>query len=110
MNKITRLALNVVLLCAIALLNPLNAADPEKAKLSLTVTGLGTVVSDPPGIACPGTCEASFPAFGDVKLRARADKGQSFLGWAGACRSPTTGCRLYMDGEKIVQAAFSAAL
>ena len=79
----------------------------QSALLSVSVSGLGTLVSDPPGISCPGTCEAEFPAFSDVELHAKPDKGGSFLGWEGGCDSPTKHCRVYMDGEKIVQANFS---
>lgn len=87
-----------------------SADEPQTAGLSVAVTGLGTVVSEPPGISCPGSCNATFPAFSDVKLRARPDKGQRLLSWAGHCFSPTKSCRLYMDGEKIVEVAFSADL
>jgi len=82
--------------------------ESHSANLSVSVSGLGSVTSDPPGIACPGTCFAAFPAFSDVELRAKPDKGQRFLGWEGDCDSPEQHCRLYMDSEKIVQINFSA--
>jgi hypothetical protein len=82
-------------------------ADPP---IVMSVSGLGRVVSDPPGISCPGTCAAEFPAFSTVRLHAKPEKGEKLLTWGGDCRSPTRSCRLYMDGEKIVQASFSVGL
>ena len=82
-------------------------ADPI---ISVSVSGLGRVESEPPGISCPDTCAAEFPAYSDVILHARPDKGERLLTWGGDCHSPTRSCKLYMDGEKIVQVGFSVGL
>ena len=81
-------------------------ADPS---LVVSVSGLGRVVSDPPGISCPDTCTARFPAYSSVILRAEPDKAERLLTWGGDCHSPTHSCKLYMDGEKIVQVGFSVS-
>jgi hypothetical protein len=80
------------------------AADPS---VVVSVSGLGRVVSDPPGISCPDACAAEFPAYSSVILHAKPDAGEKLLTWGGDCNSPTRSCKLYVDGEKIVQAGFS---
>lgn len=40
---------------------PEGAATGEEAALTVAIDGAGFVSSDPPGIACPGTCTARFP-------------------------------------------------
>lgn len=103
-------AIGGLMLCMSVLFHPDAKGGSESALLSVSVSGLGTLVSEPPGISCPGSCEAEFPAFSDVELRAKPYKGERFLGWEGDCDSPTKSCRLYMDGVKIVQANFSVSL
>ena len=39
-----------------------NAVGKGIAKLSVSVTGSGTVTSNPAGISCPSTCSPSFMA------------------------------------------------
>ena len=57
---------------------------PASYTLSLTVTGSGTVTSNPAGIACSaGTCSASFPSGAGVTL---TPSGGSLTGWGGALR------------------------
>jgi len=91
-------------------MQPVAAEERQMAPVSVSVSGLGTVVSEPAGISCPGACEASFPAFTNIKLYAKPDKGQRLLAWSGDCYSPEKSCRLYLDSEKIVQAAFTVNL
>jgi hypothetical protein len=46
------------------------------------VTGKGTLVSNPPGISCPGTCEAQFPRGTVVTFTASPkDSSQQFSEW-----------------------------
>jgi len=98
------------LLSGAVYLHTATAEEPDMAYLMVSVSGLGSIVSDPPGISCPGTCEAEFPPFSDVELHAKPDKGQHRMAWAGDCDSPTNNCRLYMDSDKIVQVSFSIDL
>lgn len=94
-------------LAAILLALPALSAADSSAGVAVAVSGLGQVTSDPPGISCPGTCTARFPAFSTVTLHARPARGEQLLAWGGDCDSPTRSCRLYLDGEKVVQAGFS---
>jgi hypothetical protein len=47
--------------------------------------GTGSIVSEPPGIACPPTCTASFPAGSQVTLVASPDPASPFLSWKFGC-------------------------
>ena len=47
--------------------------------------GSGSVVSEPPGIACPPTCTAPFTAGTRVTLVARPDPATPFLSWKFGC-------------------------
>ncbi|MCC6622552.1 MAG: hypothetical protein IT385_14905 [Deltaproteobacteria bacterium] len=59
---------------------------------TLTVTlegdGSGRVVSDPPGIDCPGACEASFDGLTRVTLTATAAADAWHAGWMGCAPAP----------------------
>jgi hypothetical protein len=53
---------------------------PQTVKVH--VTGKGTLVSNPPGISCPGTCEAQFPRGTAVTFTATPkDSSQQFNEW-----------------------------
>jgi hypothetical protein len=68
-------------------------------------TGLGEVVSDPPGIDCGFDCGAYFAEGATVVLTARPGKEDTFAGWGGAC-SGTGPCSVKMDSRKAVMAFF----
>jgi len=54
--------------------------------VNITGTGMGNIVSDPPGIMCPGVvCAASFATGSSVVLRQTPNLGSGFAGWTGAC-------------------------
>lgn len=55
------------------------------ARISVSVSGAGRVLSSPRGIACPKRCSASFPVGTKVALRAVPRKGWHFANWRGAC-------------------------
>ena len=59
--------------------------------------GTGSIVSEPPGIACPPTCTAPFPASSQVTLIASPDAASPFLSWSSAapCRPPTHAAALW---------------
>jgi len=71
-------------------------------------SGGGTVVSDVGGIACGGTCSASFASGLAVKLTAIPVDGYQFSGWGGDCRVCAYGnaCTLTMDAAKACAANF----
>jgi hypothetical protein len=77
--------------------------------LTVTVTGSGTVTSDlqHPGIACPGSCQASYAYGSSVALTPYPAATSLFTGWGGACGS--TPCTPSMDADRSVTATFDLA-
>lgn len=68
-----------------------------------------TVISDPPGIRCPGaSCYASFPVGTLVTLTATPTMGAVFAGWTGACGGTDRVCNLIMDGGKTANAYYGS--
>jgi phospholipase C len=76
-------------------------------QLSVTISGQGTVTSNPAGISCPSTCSADFGS-GKVTLTATAAAGYTFSGFSGGCSG--TNCRLSLTaGQSVsVTATFTA--
>ena len=68
-------------------------------------TGLGTVTSDPTGIACGSTCSFAFPYNTMVTLVAVADANSTFSSWDNAC-SGSGPCVVRMNSAKTVEAYF----
>jgi arabinogalactan endo-1,4-beta-galactosidase len=83
---------------------------PPPANFTLTVTiagsGGGTVTSTPAGIACPGTCAASFASGTSVALAQVPNSGSTFAGWTGACTGVAS-CSVTMDAAESVTATFN---
>lgn len=69
------------------------------------VTGKGTLVSNPPGISCPGTCEAQFPRGTVVTLTATPrDSSQEFSEWGQffpPCGKPEGGACTFTLNEDV---------
>lgn len=93
----------------------LNAASTVTANfqtgsnaLQVTVTGPGSVASQPAGISCPADCSEVFTVGSVVTLVPTAAAGQAFLGWSGAC-SGTGACSVSMDAARQVGASFGSA-
>lgn len=84
-------------------------AGPTTAQLTVTVTGAGTVVSIPGGIACGTTCSADFAIGTRVVLvpSTTSSPGTSFQGWSGAC-SGIGLCTLDLAADSTVMATFVA--
>ena len=74
--------------------------------LVVSVSGMGTVTSSPPGIECGGACEAAFLTSSPVTLTATAPPGWGLEAWGGDC-SGRGSCQLTIDGPKNVTATFS---
>lgn len=80
--------------------------------LTVTVTGPGTVTSNPPGINCratSGTCVRDYPAGSTVSLTATPDNGATFDGWSGACGGTAQPCNVVMSTDRSVGATFTGA-
>jgi hypothetical protein len=73
--------------------------------LTVSVTGSGTVASNPTGINCPSTCSAGFASGTPVTLTATPANGWAFSGWSGAC-SGSAGCTVTMNAPQSVTATF----
>jgi hypothetical protein len=69
-------------------------------------TGSGTVTSTPAGIACGGSCTATFADPTSVTLTAAPAAGSTFSGWSGAC-SGTGPCIVTTLGDRSVTATFA---
>lgn len=98
--------------CTVAADGPVTVAATFVAqRFPLEVTrsgnGAGTVISTPVGVDCGGTCRATFPAGGPVKLLATPDAASTFLGWSGACQGAAD-CLLTVEGPTSVLAGFAA--
>lgn len=81
--------------------------------VQVTVVGKGVVLSVPTGLGCGhpgGVCTAEFPAGSTVKLEAKPDTGQVFIGWTGAAGCGTDAkCSLAVSSSKAtVTAGFAA--
>jgi len=97
-----------VLVTAVSLLGiamPAVAATPPT--LTVVVLGSGTVMSQPAGITCPGTCIATFAAGTTVRLSAGSKNGSKFLGWGGSCTG-TGACTVKVSTLTAVAAKFAA--
>jgi hypothetical protein len=83
--------------------------NPPGYQLSVAKAGtgasLGSVSSSPAGIACGGTCSASYNAGTAVTLTVSVLAGSSFTGWSGACTGAGA-CSVTMDQARSVTATF----
>lgn len=85
-----------------------NAPPSSTFALGVTVTGGGTVRSQPAGIDCGSTCSAPFAANSSVVLSAIPAAGQVFSGWGGACTGAGQNCTVTMSQARSVSAVFAA--
>ena len=76
--------------------------------LDVNVIGGGpsSVVSDPPGIDCPGDCQGEYVDGRVVTLTAIPGSGSTFTGWSGDCTGMDQSCQVSMDQVKNVSANF----
>jgi hypothetical protein len=79
---------------------------PAVHTLKVTLSGNGTVTSNPPGINCGTVCTASFDEAAAVSLGAKPAVGSNFTGWTGAC-SGTGACVVVMKANATVGATFA---
>jgi hypothetical protein len=86
---------------------------PSGPELTITKegTGSGTVVSNPAGIECGGTCSAAFEENTKVTLTASPSAGSLFVSWKGCETGGAIGrqCTVTMDKAKTVVAKFITA-
>ncbi|HUZ43889.1 MAG TPA: DUF4214 domain-containing protein [Acidimicrobiales bacterium] len=94
---------------------PANITIPSHVTLSVTVSGRGSVISNPAGINCvssssanPTTCTADFPAFSTVALSAASQGASIYDGMTMACASAT--CASYANNGQCSPPGPGAAL
>ncbi len=73
------------------------SAGSGDAGLTVSVTGSGTVASNPAGISCPSTCSHAFSGGSQVTLTPTPAGGWTFGSWGGACSGSG---RLHRDDER----------
>jgi List-Bact-rpt repeat protein len=83
-------------------------APPSAAILRVRPSSNGVVTSDPPGIACPETCERAFSSGAQIALTPAAAEGFVFARWAGDCTGSGP-CTLTMTADLTVAAIFVPA-
>jgi hypothetical protein len=81
------------------------ATGGGNASLTVSVTGSGTVSSNPAGISCPSTCSHVFTGATQVTLTPTPAGGWAFGSWSGAC-SGSGSCTVAMNGAESVTATF----
>ena len=72
-------------------------------------TDRGRVTSQPLGIDCGATCNATFVQNTVVLLTAAAPAGQQFSAWSGACSGSIANCTVTMSESRAVTATFAPA-
>lgn len=77
----------------------------EKANLTVTATGNGTVTSSLGGISCGADCQEDYAFNAETVLTATPTTGFIFVEWTGDCNG-TGECRLLMNQDRKVNAIF----
>jgi Divergent InlB B-repeat domain/NHL repeat len=70
-------------------------------------TGLGSVTSQPAGIACPSLCSTGFPEGEVLTLNATAPEHSTFTGWSGGGCAGTGACQVTLNADTAVTATFA---
>lgn len=80
----------------------------QSQRLTVTSSPNGVVISNPAGINCGSSCEATFPTGSMVTLTAMPLAGGEFTGWGGACASNGTNpsCTVTMNQAQTASATF----
>jgi hypothetical protein len=77
----------------------------ETDALTVSVTGNGSVTSNPVGISCGNDCSEDFNSGTSVTLAATATSGSEFVSWQGACNG-SGACNVNMNQNQQVTATF----
>ena len=81
------------------------AFAPATYRLTVGVTGRGSVRSSRPGIACPSRCSSLVPSYEAIRLTPAATQGWHFKQWSGACRGKAV-CSVPMTSATSARAVF----
>jgi hypothetical protein len=86
------------------------ALAPPSRRLTVSVSGSGSVSSSPAGVSCPGTqCSPTFPYGTRVSLTPQAAPGWRFVQWAGACSGSST-CVVDMTADRAISVTFQRVI
>jgi hypothetical protein len=80
---------------------------PVQVGVTMMGAGSGRVVSDPPGIDCPGTCLMMAALGSTVSLTAEAGAASTFAGWRSGCTADGP-CTVSVNSETSIWANFAA--
>jgi hypothetical protein len=79
-----------------------------QAPLALTITGLGSVAADVPGMQCAASCTTTWNAGQRLTLSATPGTGARLVRWEGAC-SGSSSCAVTVGSGVSVSALFAPA-
>jgi uncharacterized repeat protein (TIGR02543 family) len=82
------------------------ALIPVYYSLNVSINGSGSLLSDPAGVFCSGSCSATYLSGTNVSLYPTAAGGYYFTGWSGAC-SGIGSCQVNMTNNRSVTATFA---
>jgi DNA-binding beta-propeller fold protein YncE len=104
-DESTALTCQVTMSHAEALSARFAAIPPQR--LDVSVSGEGSVSSQPAGISCPSTCSGEFDQGSAVTLTAAPAAHHELVGWSGCGAEPAPGeCEVQMSQSAGVQADF----
>ena len=84
------------------------AANIDVNALAVTIGGGGSVSSSDKVIACGSKCYGVYNPGTTVTLTAKANSGNTFTGWSGACLGNALTCTVTMNAAAAVTATFAA--
>lgn len=79
---------------------------PREYRLTVAVSGRGSVRSSRPGISCRPRCSSLVPSHVAIRLAATPTKGWRFKQWRGACGGTRAVCSVPMSANTSAQAVF----
>jgi len=79
---------------------------PSRYRLSVRVSGNGSIRGPSAGIRCPGRCASSVSSHVPLRLTAIAGKGWRLRNWVGACGGRKTTCSVPMTANTSARAVF----
>jgi len=82
------------------------AANLDVNALTLNVVGAGGVTSSDRIFSCPTKCYGVYSPGTTVTLTAKANSGNTFSGWTGACVGAAATCSVVLAAESSVTATF----
>ena len=86
------------------------AANLDVNALTVSVAGNGNVSSSDKIYSCPNSCYGVYNPGTTVTLTAKANSGNTFSGWAGACVGNAATCTVVLNAESSVTATFAAVV